>query len=303
MRSAQNRLLTRAARLGLLVSAGLIGCTNPAPPATFASKPFTVDGTPGTLIASRNFNLHTTVESPARRTQLIQTLEAAHAAYQSLLPTAGRSEPPITAYVFANRSSWARFTASRTGSSAAIFLQIRRGGFAQDDWFAAYDIAEFDTLSVISHEGWHGFSARHFKTRLPPFVEEGLATWFETVRIQGDRVWIDVGENAARQRRLARAVEAGGLLTLRQTLATHAGMLIGHPDAAERFYAHGWAFTRYLHERRPAALRAWLAAAAAGTVVSEDPVAAVEHYTGARFETIEKELAQFVADVVSRIEE
>ena len=50
----------------------------------------------------------------------------------------------------------------------------------------AYFIGDLGTYSVAAHEGLHQFLARHFKSRPPPFLEEGMACMFEDVKWDGD---------------------------------------------------------------------------------------------------------------------
>ena len=38
-----------------------------------------------------------------------------------------------------------------------------------------YNIGTRDTFAIAAHEGWHQFSGRHFKYRLPSWLDEGVA--------------------------------------------------------------------------------------------------------------------------------
>ena len=113
---------------------------------------------------------------------LATVMEGALAQYQRFTPGVRLSTRPMECYVFAQRGEWAKFTKDRTGADAAVYLQINRGGYTVRDWYVAYFIGDMGTYSVAAHEGWHQFIARHFKSRPPPFLEEGLACMFEEVR-------------------------------------------------------------------------------------------------------------------------
>jgi len=45
-----------------------------------------------------------------------------------------------------------------------------------------YYIGRERTFSALGHEGWHQFNSRHFKFRLPSWLDEGIAMLFEIHR-------------------------------------------------------------------------------------------------------------------------
>ena len=217
-----------------------------------------------------------------------------------IAPNVPLSDEPLQCYLFKDRPEWAVFTKSRTGSAANIYLQIGRGGYTVGDWYVAYFVGDVGTYSVAAHEGWHQFVARHFKTRPPPFLEEGLACLFEEVQWRGRRLpsW-DLAQNNGRRNGLRDALENHTMIPLDRLVTMHAGMVVDRPhEEVEGFYAQNWAFARFLWDaedgRYRPALQKLLADAAAGELFSDGGVKAsddaawqpknvkpmLEHYLG-----------------------
>src|SRR5207247_1086742 len=138
---------------------------------------------------------------------LAQTLEGAYGHYHMLTPSVPETREPMKCYVFARRQEWASFTSEKTGADAAVYLQITRGGYTIRDWFVAYYIGQAATCSVTAHEGWHQYVSRHFKSRLPPFLEEGTATLFEDVQFVNKLPRWDLSINPTRAHNLRKTIE------------------------------------------------------------------------------------------------
>jgi hypothetical protein len=125
---------------------------------------------------------------------------------------------------------------------------------------------------VAAHEGWHQFVARNFKGRLPPFLEEGLATTFEGVDFKDGLPRWNTAINPLRAQALRRALdEKVNLWPTEQLIRLHAGEVVKHSgEQIEAFYAQCWAFAKFMREadngRYAPALRKWLAETADGTV-------------------------------------
>jgi hypothetical protein len=197
-------------------------------------------------------------------------MEGAYAQYRDLTPGITPSDRPMDCYIFAHRNEWAQFTTEHTGPDAAIYLQINRGGYTRFDWSVIYYIGEDATYAVAAHEGWHQYVARNFKTRIPPFLEEGIATMFENVRWAGDLPRWDLGTNPNRIAKLRRAIDDHNLFPLNELITMHAGNVVGlHGGKIEAFYAQDWAFAVFLlhadHARHKPALLKLLSDAANGT--------------------------------------
>ena len=109
-------------------------------------------------------------------------MEGALGEYHRVAPGVPLTSTPMKCFVFGTREQWVDFTRRNTGPDAFWYLKINRGGYTVRDWYVSYYVGEKATLSVAAHEGWHQFASRHFKGRLPPFLEEGIATMFEDLR-------------------------------------------------------------------------------------------------------------------------
>lgn len=290
-----------------LALAMLIGCTAPE------RRPRGIrymDVTPTTapagfyVLRTDHFELNTTLYDPQRREELLHTLETAFAEYESLLGVKAKADaPPMNCFVFARGDEWHRFTVKTTGSLAPVYLQTRRGGYTYGKLFVSRDAGEQDTLTVAAHEGLHLFIASHFIARPPPFIEEGLACCFESVRRGEKRVSINVPESPARLRRLALAYDQKQLRPLRQLLAMHAGQVVSlNILEVETFYGQAWAFVRFLREAEGGKYRAsfdrMIADAQAGRLSSDDlsdNPAMVERYLDASLDRMQPEYDRFVA--------
>jgi hypothetical protein len=275
---------------------------------------------PGAIVQTPHYQIRTTIAAQDVRTSLAQLMEGAIVQYQTLAgdpPTVPLTDRRMVCYLFATRPQWADFTARSTGPDATIYLQINRGGYCIRDWYVAYYIGDVGTYSVASHEGWHQFVARHYKGRLPPVLEEGIACMFENVRWTGTGVprW-NLSVNAGRAQQLRNAIENKKLWPLEELIGMHAGQVVSLPsDRIEPFYAQSWAFARFLREAesgqyRPA-MQALLCDTAAGTVVDPTHVhqrssipwrpegvrPMLEHYLGMDLAQIDKAYQAYIRKI------
>lgn len=243
--------------LALLAVAGCAASNPPDPragPTTAApvrAEPWAFDGKPGKLFLTPHYWVFTTIEGDDVGAALSQVMEGARAQYLQVMPAAVASDRPMECYVFQYRNEWAAYTQQNAGADATVYLQISRGGYTVGDVFVSYFIGDGATYSVAAHEGWHQFVSRHCKQRVPPFLEEGLACWFEAVRWDPVRRlprW-DVAHNNNRLRGLREAIEENRLIPLPQLAVMHAGQIVSQPFARiEGFYAQNWGFARFLWE-------------------------------------------------------
>ena len=140
---------------------------------------WTFDGEPGRRVTTPHYVVYATVTNDDFLESIGQLMEGALAEYRRLAPDVLESDQPMECYLFATRPQWAKFTREKTGEDAAVYLQINRGGYTVRDWFVAYFLGDVGTFCVAAHEGFHQYAARHFKARIPPFLEEGIACLFE----------------------------------------------------------------------------------------------------------------------------
>lgn len=225
----------------------------------------------GQLLQTPHYRIFTTISDPEITRSLAQVMEGASTLYRRILPQIPPSDKPLDCYLFATREQWDSYTQRYAGSDARIYLQIRSGGYTLRDRYVAYYIGRSATFSVAAHEGFHQFVGRHFKGRMPPFLEEGLACCFENISWNGQLPQWDLSNNPPRLASLRNAIQDKRILSLDRLCAMHAGDIVGHDaDKIDAFYAQAWAFARFLLEadsqRFLPALRVWLAETAAGTV-------------------------------------
>ena len=310
--------------LACLWLAGCAAALNPAPSAldgptaaaTATYEPWSYADHPGVVIHTAHYDLYTTVTDPALRQRLPTVMEGALGEYHRVAPGVPLTARPMKCFVFGTRDQWVDFTRRHTGADAYWYLKINRGGYTVRDWYVAYNVGEAATLSVAAHEGWHQFASRHFKGRLPPFLEEGIATLFEDVRWDGDLPRWRLTANRTRVDALRRAVDNDYVYALADLIQLHAGNVVARSGSnIEAFYAQDWAFATFLWSadggRYRPALRQLIDDTAAGTVF--DPTGVhrnaalpwspagvrpmLEHYLGMTLDQIDTEYQKFIRKV------
>ncbi|MDB5304218.1 MAG: hypothetical protein JWM97_1767 [Phycisphaerales bacterium] len=282
-------------------------------------EPWTYDGEPARRVVTPHYVVYATVTNDDFLESVGQLMEGALAEYRRLAPDVPDTDRPMECYLFATRPQWANFTLKKTGDDAAIYLQINRGGYTVRDWYVAYFLGDVGTFCVAAHEGFHQFAARHFRTRIPPFLEEGIACLFEDVTWDGRLPRWDLSINYGRLTALRKAVEGGGLLPLEDLVSMHAGQVINRtPAQVAAFYAQCWGFARFLWEgeggRYRPALQEILKDAADGSLFGSGPPRLnagvfwnpksakpmLEHYLRADLATIDRQYQRFLNQLVTR---
>jgi hypothetical protein len=256
------------------------GCAAPGPPIGVWFTPpapttVTITSLPqdksARLVHTPHYDIYTTLGDDDMVQRVAQTMEGSLTAYQTLAPGVPLTPYPMKCFIFSKRAQWAEFTRENTGAQASLYLQINRGGYTVGDWYVAYYIGQTSTLSVAAHEGWHQYVARNFKARLPPFLEEGLATMFEGVRFKDGLPHYNLSINQERAIALRTAIDGNFLWPLDQLIGMHAGMILDRPgEKIDAWYAQAWGLGRFLWDAdngkyRPA-LRQILQDTANGTV-------------------------------------
>src|SRR5208282_785 len=269
------------------------------------------------IIRTPHYKIYTTIDDrPDLLARTAQLMEGAFGAYRMVAGNLPPTTYPMQCYLFGDRVQWDRFTRQHAGPDAYVYLKIARGGYTIHDWYVAYFIGDIETYSVSAHEGWHQYVNRHFKGRLPPFLEEGIACMFEDVEWDGDLPRWNLSLNPTRALSLRRAMDAGQLLPLDKRITLHAGQIVNMSSIRiEAFYAQDWAFARYLWEgengRYRPGLQRLIADTAAGTVF--DPTGShrrsylpwnprgvrpmLEHYLGEDLSVTEAGFKQFMIKI------
>ncbi len=281
-----------------------------------AAEPWAYGDHAGAVIHTAHYDIYTTAADPEVRRRLPIVMEGALGEYHTVAPGVPLTSAPMKCFVFGSREQWVDFTRRHTGADAYYYLKINRGGYTVRDWYVAYSVGEAATLSVAAHEGWHQFASRHFVGRLPPFLEEGIATMFEDLRWDGDLPRWNLTANRTRVDALQRTVQGGYVYPLAELTQLHAGNVVGlNGTHIEAFYAQDWAFATFLWSaeggRYRPALRRMIDDTAAGTVY--DPTGVLdnallpwnpagvrpmlEHYLGLSLDAIDAEYQKYVRKV------
>jgi len=209
-------------------------------------------GTEGVVIETAHFRVHSTAVGSAVLDRLPAFSEDALRAYRlrfaALPPPGGRMDT----FLMQNRSEWELLTRHLMGERAEEFLRVRRGGFAANGRTVLYDTGMQQSLRLVGHEGWHQYTQRTFRDRLPAWLEEGMATQFEGFRWSAEAIgraeflpWA----NLERFDVLRDAEAEGRLMPLVRVLSTTPSAQLGRSDeAAIVYYAQLWALLRFLDE-------------------------------------------------------
>jgi hypothetical protein len=271
---------------------------------------------PGKLLKTTHYNIYTTDKDADVLRSVPQVMEGALAEYQKIAPGVPLTDTPMDCYLFGNKGQWIDFTKQHTGAQAGIYLQINRGGYTIRDWYVSYYVGDAATYSVAAHEGWHQFVSRHFKGRLPPFLEEGIATMFEDVQWKNDLPQWNLSINRSRVQALRRAVEGKYLFPLSELVGMHAGNVVDQSgNRIEAFYAQDWAFATFLwaaeNGKHRVAMRQLMSDTADGSVFDPtgshknanlpwSPVGVkpmLEHYLGMNLDAVDVEYQKYIRKV------
>ena len=206
------------------------------------------DYAPGITITTSHYNIYTTLLEPLMLRQLPAFLEAAYAEYQSQLPAPVQTKTKFTVYLFAERSQWEQFTKDFAGQNAGVYLKIKKGAYYLNDACVAYNIGRTRTFSVLGHEGWHHFNSKHFMFRLPSWLDEGIATLFETTSYHKGKFYFEPQKNTARLGALKKTLLSNNMFPIKDLISLNPGNVINNPQASLAFYAQSYALVRFLRE-------------------------------------------------------
>jgi len=206
----------------------------------------------GLQIFTRHYEIFTTLEDPLMLRQVPSFVESAYAEYQAQLPDKVSTNHRFVIYLFGLRSQWEQFTRDFAGPNAEVYLRIQRGAYTINDVCVAYSIGRSQTFSVLGHEGWHQFNSRFFAFRLPSWLDEGVATLFETCQYRQGRFVFEPQQNLNRLGALKETMMSGRMIPLEQLLVLNPGQLLpedgGANESVTAFYAQTYALVRFLRE-------------------------------------------------------
>jgi len=208
---------------------------------------------PGLVIETKHYRVHTTLLEPLMLRQVPSFLESAYIAYQNQLPSPLSSIYLFDIYLFGTRNEWEAFTRSFVGEEAAIYLSIKEGAYTANGVWAGYNIGRKTTFQILGHEGWHQFNQRLFVYRLPSWLDEGIATLFETCRYTEGRFVFEPGKNLNRLGSLKLTMQNGSFIPLHKLILLNPGQVLndgsGNDAAVIAYYAQVYAFVRFLREQ------------------------------------------------------
>ena len=205
---------------------------------------------PGLKLATAHYEIFTTLLEPLMLRQVPGFVESAYRDYQNQLPEPIRTSTRFTIYLFAERRQWEDFTKSFAGPQAALYCKIKAGAYYLNGACVAYNIGRERTFSVLGHEGWHQFNSRHFRFRLPSWLDEGIAMLFEASRGEKGLIYFEPGRNMYRLGALRKTLIKNKMMPLRELIAVNPGEVLAanEADAVTAFYGQSYALVRFLRE-------------------------------------------------------
>ena len=205
---------------------------------------------PGITINTDHYTIHTTLLDPLMLRQVPAFMESAYLEYQKQLPEPIDTQITFTMYLFDNRKQWEKFTKEFTGQMAPVYLKIKKGAYYLNGACVSYNIGRTRTFSVLGHEGWHQFNSRHFIYRLPSWLDEGIATLFETSTYTGSRFVFTPEKNLGRLGSLRKVILDDKMIPIEKLIELNPGEVVHYSDSDSvmAFYAQSYALVRFLRE-------------------------------------------------------
>jgi hypothetical protein len=235
---------------------GMVGACvqpEPIPPVEFTRSEWTFEGRTGTEIITPHYRIRTTCKNPQLLGLLPEFVESCWAAYAELMPPEVEPTEPAMTYLFETRPEWEKFTKQFSPTRARTYLLIRSGGYEEQGTTVSHYDRMATTMPVMAHEGLHQFVSHTRRERIPAWVNEGLACYFEAFVLDGaGRAVFRPRNNLIRRNNLREAFLAEQLFDLKELLTTNAGEVVGLPSARVRtYYAQAWSVVLFLLDVDP----------------------------------------------------
>lgn len=207
---------------------------------------------PGLKLTTAHYEIFTTLLEPLVLRTVPGFIESAYWGYNDQLPQPIETASKFTVYLFADRQQWESFTHTFAGEQAPVFCKIKTGAYYLNGACVIYDIGRKRTLSAIGHEGWHQFNSRHFRYRLPSWLDEGIAMLFESSTYENGMFSFDPARNYQRLGALSETLGSTELIPLKELIATSPGEVLAtdQTEAVMAFYSQSYALVRFLREAR-----------------------------------------------------
>ncbi len=234
-----------------------MGCAQPVqpapPPVEFTRADWTFAGARGAEIVTPHYKVRTTCLDDRLLAALPEFLESCWSGYESIVPAARPSGDPALCYLFQTRAQWEQFTRTFSPARARTYLLIRSGGYEERGVTVSHYDRMVTTFAVLAHEGLHQYLSVTRGGRLPAWVNEGLACYFEAYDLaRSGRATFRPRDNLIRRNNLREASYNRQFFELKELLSTDAGRVVALPSARVRtYYAQAWSVVLFLLERDP----------------------------------------------------
>jgi hypothetical protein len=219
-------------------------------PALLSVEPWNNESAPGLKLTTDHYEVFTTVQQPLILRMVPGFVESAYRGYNDQLAQPIETSKKFTIYLFADREQWEDFTYRFAGEQAPLFCRIQTGAYYHNGACVVYDIGPRRTLAALGHEGWHQFNSRHFKYRLPSWLDEGVAMLFETSVYEQGFFRFDPATNVQRLGALKQTLANAKQISLHDLIATSPGEVLAtdQTEAVMAFYSQSYALIRFLRE-------------------------------------------------------
>jgi len=224
-----------------------------SPSVVLSVEPWAFGETGGSIIRTQHYRIFTTSDRAVIKQVLPGFLEASLVQYRTSLADLPAPPVKLDTYLMHTRPQWATLTRALMRERAETYLRIQRGGFAASGRGVYRDLGTLsDTLNLAAHEGWHQYTQLTFRTRLPVFLEEGIATYMEGFRFDPAQPTVPIfmpWANTERYDQLRTAAGKGQLFSLNElVMASPQDLIASNQTRALTWYAQVWAFIHFLRE-------------------------------------------------------
>ncbi|HPD30919.1 MAG TPA: hypothetical protein PLL20_13050 [Phycisphaerae bacterium] len=243
-------------RVGLtgLVGLSLVwGCSHSAghKPIEFSQNEWvSPSGNVGVQIVTEHYDLRVTSRDVLLQQYLPRFMETAFEAYSSTIQPSHENTDRMVIYLFGTRDEWAAFTRVAYPAQAEVYLHLQAGGYTDQPSATAvtHDLGRDRCLSLLAHEGFHQYVARHLKRALPAWLNEGLACQWEGFKLVEGRPVFSPKQNFLRRNSLRAALTGKDtFIPLPKLLAMDAGEAVVHTgQVVQSYYAQVWALVLFL---------------------------------------------------------
>ena len=209
------------------------------------------EGPSGSLVTTAHYRVYTTLEDGWLQENMPAFLETALEHYRSSIVGFPMPSKPMETYIFGQRRQWEEFTRQLLPGEAGVYLSLGKGGYTTEGKAVLRDIGRWDTICIAAHEGWHQYGQSIFAESLPPWLDEGMATYMEGCRFERTQevpVFLP-WRNFERFNELRRCARVGRLYSLQEivTLSPQSFLERGREHLLA-YYAQVWVFMHFLME-------------------------------------------------------